>query len=80
MNALRRAGRIAVAAAAAWFFIVVATQYVRVLQRNMELAQELSGRRAEIAIGFDEIGRRGLQPRDDVGGKFAADRVAAENA
>jgi cell division protein FtsB len=49
LNALRRAGRIGVAAAAAWFFIVVATQYVRVTQRNLDLAGDLQGRRSEIA-------------------------------
>ncbi len=49
MNALRRAGRIVAAATAAWFLIVVATQYVRAVQHNVELSRQLAQMRVELA-------------------------------
>jgi cell division protein FtsB len=46
---LRRAGRIVAAATAAWFLIVVATQYVRAVQHNVELSRQLAQTRSEIS-------------------------------
>jgi hypothetical protein len=48
VNALRRAGRIVAAALAAWFLIVVATQYVRAVQRNADLAHQLAAAQSDI--------------------------------
>lgn len=48
MNALRRAGGIFAAAVGAWFLIVVATQYVRAVQRNVDLSHQLAATQSEI--------------------------------
>ncbi len=61
MNALRRAGRIVAAAVAAWFFIVVATQYVRAVERNVELSKQLAATQADIR---DLTAKRDQQVRD----------------